>query len=35
MKHVVKFYISSLLSFLFGIIGYKKGLDKLKKWIEY
>lgn len=33
MYHI-KFYTSCGLSFLFGIIGYKKGLDKLKNWIE-
>jgi hypothetical protein len=33
--YFIKFYISCILSFLFGMIGYKKGLNRVKKWIEH
>jgi len=34
MKDYIKFYISTILALIFGLVGYKKGLNLLKKWIE-
>lgn len=34
MIYTIKFFIACILAIVFGMFGYRKGLEKLKRWIE-
>jgi hypothetical protein len=33
--YIIKVYIAFILAFVFGMIGQKSKLEKLKNWIKY
>jgi hypothetical protein len=34
IKYLLRFYIACALALLYGLFGYKKGLENLKEWVK-